>query len=305
MADQIENFYRTAYVDNVRLGAMHMRSHLRESVDFEPSRGEYLMLDAYGEINEAAGADYLTPIVTRNGPNVETQMPRSRRRLAPKFWELTEYFDPRDRVKLLRDIRPDSNYSRAILGAFGRQMDRELIIAADANMEAEDGTPIAFTAANDVDRIVGDSTGANVDKLIEQIFKLMINKAQQDLRWVLWISPHQVLQLFQFTTDDRLLSQDFSGMHPLKSGQIGHYLGADIIPTTEIPEETVDALATRYSYALASDAMVFTMDGQVEVHFDIIADKRHALQVAHYGTFSACRMHEPKIIRAENSSVLA
>ncbi len=31
MADQIETFYRTAYIDNIRIGAMTMRSHLRES----------------------------------------------------------------------------------------------------------------------------------------------------------------------------------------------------------------------------------------------------------------------------------
>lgn len=307
MADQIETFYRTAYIDNIRLGAMTMRSHLRESVDFEPSRGEFLMLDSYGEI-DAAGGEYLTEITTRNDANVETQVPRARRRLAPKFWELTEYFDPRDKVKLLKDIRPDSNYSRAVLGTFGRQMDKEIFVAFDANAENATGGAIIFllaASANEVLEAVGANTGANVDKIIQSVEKLWVNKTQDDVRWYCAVNPHSVSQLFSFTNDDRLLSQDFSGMHPLRAGKIGDYNGVTFIPTNEIVSESlITGTGTGfYMFFYAFDAMVFTMDGQVEVHFDIIPDKRHALQVAHYATFSATRMHEEKIVRAETETV--
>lgn len=306
MVDQIETFYRTAYIDNIRLGAMTMRSHLRESCDFEPSRGEFLMLDSYAE-TEAAGADYLTEITTRNADNVETQMNRNRRRLAPKFWEFTEYFDPRDKTKLLRDIRPDSNYSRAVLGTFGRQMDKEIFVAFDANAENATGGAIIFllaASANEVLETVGANTGGNVDKIIQAVEKLWVNKTQDDVRWYCALHPHTVAQLFSFTNDDRLLSQDFSDMHPLRAGKIGDYNGVQFIPATEIVEESLitSAGTGHYMYFYAFDSMVFTMDGQVEVHFDIIPDKRHALQVAHYATFSATRMHEEKIVRAETET---
>lgn len=301
MADQIETFYRTAYTDNIRMQAMQMRSHLRESVDFEPSRGEFLMLDSYGEIDAGgAGADYLTAVTTRNADNVEVQVPRARRRIAPLFWELTEYFDPRDRPRLLRDIRPDSNYSRAVNGAFGRQMDFQITEAMDANAEDESGGAIAFDTTNsEIDDSVGANTGANVDKIIQSVMRMVQNKTQADVPWYCALHPIQIQQLFSFTNDDRLLSGDFNQMRPLQSGKIGSYMGVTFIPTLEIAEETIDTNPGRYMYFYSEDAMVFTMDGQVEVHFDIIPDKRHALQVAHYATFSSTRMHELKIIRAE------
>ncbi len=299
MVDQIETFYRNAYTDNIRLNAMHMRSHLRESCDFEPSRGEQLFLDRYSEFDDS-GTDYVVEIVTRNAANTENEIPRSRRRLAPKFWEFTELFDPRDRIRLLRDIRPDSNWTRTVNGAFGRQMDKEITVAFDADAEDEAGGAIVFDTTNsEIDDSVGANTGANVDKVIQSVQQLWINKTQDDVRWYNALYPGQVTQLFSFTNDDRLLSQDFSDMHPLKSGKIGNYMGVEFIPTTEIQEETIDTNPGRYFYTYAKDAMVFSADGQIEVHFDIIPDRRHALQVAHYATFSATRMHELKIIRAE------
>lgn len=310
MADQIATFYRTAYTDFIRLKAMTLESAFRKTVDFEPSRGEFLILYSYGQPALAA------EITTRNqqtdaiaNPDA-IAVPRTARRVAPRHWEHSELFDPRDRVKLLRDIRPDSNWSKAVLGAFAKQIDVLLAVASDADATDSAGGALTFntneTTGSQIAHTVGANSGMNVDKIIQAVSrlrKLRALVAGVNVPVFGWLDPIHVEQLFSFTNDDRLLSGDFNTMRPLQSGMVGSYHGVDFVVGNDIVAETIESAAGHYAYIGTKDSMVFTMDGNIEVHFDILPEHRHALQVAHYATFSTTRMHEEKIIRIENHDV--
>jgi len=297
MVDQIETFYRTVYSDAIALRGMTLQSVLKGTMNFEESRGEVLKLDDYDQPD-------ITEVTTRVADNVEIQVPRARRNLAPRFWEHTEYFDRNDPVKLNSDIRPGSEYFMAVVGSFERKIDVLSIDAFDADATDDDGSPIPFgvdqTALDPTagtTTAIGADTGANVDKILRTYAILEENRTQRNVPWHYVLHPNQREQLFGFTDDDRLLSGDFNVEKPLTSGMIGSYMGMTFHVTPDILEETIDAALGRYMFGYAQDAMTFSQKGTIEAHFDIIADKRHSLQVAHYATFSATRRIEGKIVR--------
>jgi hypothetical protein len=294
MPDPIETFYRNGYVDFIRLQAMYMDSALSDTVDFEPQQGVAMFLDSYGQPT-------LTERLTRNVENQPAEVPRARRQIAPRFWEFTEYFDPRDRVRLLRAIRPDSQFARSVLGAFQLQKDTLIEAAFDGSATDDAGSPIVFGAGQTVDDAFKTVTSLTVDKIIEATRILRAGNTQRmNNPWHIALHPNQLAQvLFASSTDERISSFDFNQLRPLESGEVVFFMGLWWHVSTVIGTGTFGGGPGHYAYVYSQDSMVLAMDGDIEVHFDIIPELGHALQVAHYATMNATRMHEAKIVRIE------
>ena len=297
MLDQIEKFYRQGYVDFIRINAMQMDSQLSDTVDMEPQRGVTMNLDKYEKT-------VLRPRMTRNEENMPTQVPRERRGVSPLFWEHAELFDPRDEVRLMRSIRPDSQYARTVLSAFNRKKDELIVDAYTGDVVDGEGTTLTFATDGGITINAASTEILTVSKVIEARRQLEVNDAQSDVRWYGAMHPISMYGLLEdSSSDERIASWDFNALRPLMSGEVTIFMGFEWRTTTEILHEATLAgggEAGRKTFWYTSDSVVWAPDGDVDIHFDIIPEIGHSLQVAHYSTMNAVRMHGEKIVVVES-----
>jgi hypothetical protein len=304
----ITTFFRRGYADFIRLNAQQLTSRLEGTVDVETIVGEDFSLDSYG-----------TPTLQertalRNADNQVDTIDRFRRRFSPRFFEYTEMFDPRDAVRLIRTFRPDGQFARAVMGAFMTMKDCLITIAYDADALDGDGvTPITFlaghTVAGNFDVPPQTNNALSIAKVIEAKTILEENNVSTTQRWFVALHPRAVAQLLKNLSGESqnlVTNFDFNALRPLMTGQIVQYLGMTWVPTTQI--EQTAAMPTSgvpgyFTFVYSQDAIVFGMNGDIEIHFDIIPDKGHSLQVAHYAQLNATRMHELNIARIEGDIV--
>ena len=119
--------------------------------------------------------------------------------------------------------------------------------------------------------------------------------------------------------DPKVVNMDFNRSAPLSDGIINDWLGMDIIvsnaieeidntgddfgpPTTDpfgITESEFGNGATgEFVYVCTRDALLTGMD-PVDTRFDIIPERGHALQLAHYSNVGAVRLDAKKICRIQ------
>lgn len=307
MTDQIETFYRTGYVDFIRLQAMTLKSALEDTVDFEPMKGEPLMIDSYGQPSPGTPPDVLIEFTgARNAANSPQEVPRARRQLSARWWEYTERFSMQDPLRTMRALKPDSSFSRSVLGAFATQADILIITAFGADATDGAGGAITFTAANTIDQTIGADESANADRIITGYFKLVENKVPSVDRWYGATHPIQIQQMFARASDHRITSGDFRTMKPLETGHPGNFMNVEWRVTPDIPD-TANIYSTvtgKYQYMYSFTGMIFGKSGGVDIHFDILAHLRHSLQAAHYRVMSATRMHETHVVRLINDNLI-
>ncbi len=307
--ENILEFFRQGYTDFIRLKAFQLDSMLTQSVDTETIMGEELNLHSYNQVQ------MVDRTAVRNVANNPQSMPRESRKILPGFFEYTEQFDPRDTVRTMRQLRPDGQFTRSVLGAVNRLHDCLINDGFEADVTGGTGTPFQFDVANQVvlaefnSAAAGSDQAARVEQFIEARVILMENDVNQGVRWYVAIHPRAVGHLLANVaaeTPSTLLSWDFNALRPLMSGMITEFLGMTWIPTTvkithDMAEsESLADVEYFWSHCYAQTAVVLGRDANVEIHFDIIPDLGHSLQVAHYVQSSAIRFDESQIVRVES-----
>jgi len=259
-------------------------------------------------------------------------IPTEYRTVIPDFWDLPHAYDWRDKKALLRDAKPDSQMLKSALASFERGIDRYIIMAQDSDVlvnDAGDTTPgttlTTYTAdgGSSVDVLFANNeqtdeilTGRSLTtgKLREAKRILMENEAVMAGDPIICaLHPRQISHLLQ---DPEVKSHDFNTVKPLADGQIISWMGMTLVPTTQIfpvdADQTlpaaVDPWATtandgftstgRYVHCFTPDAIVLGAD-PVITEMDVIAHKRHLLQIVHYSAMGAIRMDGKKCVRIE------
>ena len=311
----LEVFFRNAYIDFIRINAQQMQSAASDTVDQERLSGEHIFFDGYDPLIVTAtpATDDIVERDTALQANTPKETSRIRTGLPPRHWEFTELFDPRESLRTMRALRPDSQYARNVIAGFNRRKDRLIIESMDGNRL--DGDLASVTFATDGGTIIASDieggiayTPLTFSKIIEGRLTLESNGVQRGVPWTVLAHPDQLYKLLKFS--ERITNFDFHTARALVSGELDQFLGLRFRMTTEIDEETLDTQAGRKTYMYAQDAAILGMNADVEVNFDIVFQQGHSLQVAHYLDAAATRMFGKKIVvingtTADNESNLS
>lgn len=311
---QIAAFYRQAYTDMIRLNAMTLDSVLSDTLDQEPLRGEELNIYSYGQILPQPYQNRWADSATNR-----QETPRFVRKLPPEFWTVVEWWDTIvDPLQLMRDIRPDSNWTRQVNGGIGQRKDIEIITAFDEDIDEIPGVNDPATSpgaavtksptiiAHNVAQPISGGTGATVDKVILAREYLEQNRAPLFEPWYCAIHPIQVRQLLtsiqagNSEVDPRLINVDFAALTPLLEGRPTRFMGFEFRVTPDIP--TKDIILTddgRHMHFYTRTAGVLGTPGSMRVEIDELPQTSHAFQVAHYFPCNAIRRDEKQHVAVE------
>lgn len=311
---EVDDWYRSGYIDHIYLQAMQLESDLSDTVEHIELKGALTMIDRYGTptlidgTTRARHADVAT----------DSEIPRDRRSIAPGYWEYPEYFDARDDVNLgmmRQAAQPDSQFSRAVLGSFNAQKDLLIVTAFDGLSYAEDGTTTTAFGSDGGSTIdigyaggASSSTGLTVDKVIAAAQTLRTNNAPKAVPWYHALHPDQVTQLFGDTVnsnpDSRLTSADYNVLRPLQAGEPVFYYGLNWRQCTQIAQEASSAFSGdgssgRYSYVYTRPSVAFGMKGSIRVDVSPVKHKGRSILVFHDAIMNATRVDGAQICRIE------
>lgn len=307
---ELTNFYIEGYADFVRLRAMQLESVLSGTVENDVFRGYDHKIDTYAAVS-------LTQRTDRYADNTPSEITRRRITVRPEHWEYTEYFDPRDTYNTGKALRPDSAFSRAVLGAFNQKKDDKIVAAFDGTYLNDAGSTVNFGATDDggttIDKADGafasaNSDGLTVAKVLLAYRTMRSNDCPRFVPWHCALHPVQVEQLLNgltasTTVDPRYTGADYNALRPLQTGEPTMFSGFEFHVTTSIDQEAENTFGGgdegRYAFFYTQTAMQLVMGDDFDVNFDIIADKGHSLQAAHYATLNATRVDGNCVVRVE------
>lgn len=338
------NFFKVAYSDTIRLKSQRLESQLANVFERETLRGNPLVLHQVKKVEEGfedyGDADAATPDSKLNKNSGRAQklsygvVPTETREVSPTFWDFAQLFDPRDEMALMRAVAPDSNFQRAVMGAFNRKVDKVIVAAIDADCTV-DGSSVSFATdggttlgvdSEDPTTTTGATPGTTVDinrvglsttKLLNARKELELNDSiMPGERLVCILSPRQHHILL--ANDAKIQNFDYNASNPLGAGAISEWLGMDFIVTTAVEEidaanlgasidtnpfsinagDTGAGATGEYVYIVTRDSVLVGLD-EVSVKMDIIPHFRHSLQVAHYSHIGCVRLDGAKIVRIQ------
>jgi len=337
-------FFKVAYSDTIRMKSQRLDSQLANVFERETLRGNPLVIQQVKKVEEGyedyGDADAATPDSKLNKNSGRAQkltygvVPTETREISPIFWDFAQLFDPRDELALMRAVGPDSNFQRAVMGAFLRKLDKVIVAALDGSAVV-DGSGTAFASDEgvtlgvdpaDPDTLTAATPGATADitlcglsttKLLEARKRMELSDAiTPGERLVCILSPRQHHILL--ANDAKIQNFDYNAANPLGKGAVSEWLGMDFIVTTAVEEidaankgasldtnpfsitaaNTGAGATGEYVFVCTRDSMLVGVD-PVEVKFDIIPHFRHSLQVAHYSHVGAVRLDGTKIVRIQ------
>lgn len=360
------DFFKVAYSDDIRLKSMRLEHPLLNIFEREALNGAPLVIRNVKKVDEGYG---ITDSDTTGGTSTLKQnrdrvaqldyqsVPVESRTVMPNFWNFAALYDPRDSKALMRDVRPDSNFQRSILGSFGRKMESIILDGLLGDVSVASGAaPVTTSFFADGGHMVGAVSGepdaydggtgnglqtagsagaaladvcCSTEKLLDARSKLELSDAvMPGDRLIAIMSPRQ-MRLFM-ANDPQVVNFDFNRDKPLAQGIVSDWLGMDFIVTTAVQElpafgvvagtgtnpdtwvtdEGPGVQATgsvpdpfdagrvnatgEFIYVTTRDAMMVGMDA-VETRFDIIPERGHSLQVAHYASIGTVRLEGTKV----------
>lgn len=303
---ELTNFYIEGYADFVRLRAMQLESVLSGSVETDTFRGYDHKIDTYAAVS-------LTSRTDRYADNTPSEITRRRITVRPQHFEYTEYFDPRDTYNTGMALRPDSAFSRAVLGAFNQKKDDLIVAAFDGTYLNDAGSTVNFGATDDGGTTIdkaddANNTGFSVTKILLAYRTMRSNDCPRFVPWHCAVHPVQVEQLFSSVDgasgfDPRYTSADYNALRPLQTGEPTTFSGFEFHVTTSIDQEAENTFGGgdegRYAFFYTQTAMQLVMGDDFNVNFDIIPEKGHSLQAAHYATMNATRVDGNCVVRVE------
>lgn len=347
-ADSYLQFFKVAYSDTIRMKSQRLDSQLANIFERETLRGNPLVIhlvkrveegyEDYGNADAATPDSSLEKNTSRAQRHTYSAVPTETREVLPTFWTKAQLFDPRDELALMRAVGPDSNFQRAVMGAFNRKIDKVIVAALDGDaivdgsstpFASDGGTTVgvdsdAPTVTTGATPGTGTPTSADINTVALSTRKLLYARRVLELgeaimpgeRLVCVLSPRQHHLLLDH--DTRIQNFDYNASNPLGSGAVSDWLGMDFIVTTAIEE--IDAAnkgaslddnpfsitasnfgvgdTGEYVFVCTRDSMLVGTS-EVSVKFDILPQFQHALQVAHYAHVGALRLDGSKVVRIQ------
>ncbi len=233
---------------------------------------------------------------SRHADTPLTPHPHARRALDLVTFEGADLIDNDDQVRMLID--PQSSYSQSLAMAMGRQMDEDIIAAA--NGTSKTGVTGATStvlpakqkiAVNFVESGSAVNSGLTVGKLRKARTIFRQANVPKDAELFIAVRGQQIQDLLQ---DDEVTSNDFN-VKALMSGELSRYLGFTFLETELLDNST---LGTDITAVLAWVKTGLQLGvGREPVGFiDRLPGKSQSIQVYYAMDIGATRMEEEKVI---------
>jgi hypothetical protein len=291
MSDAVTVASVQGYKDNVEFLLQQKDSRLQDAVSM---RGDYVgknikFVEQYGQVDMRAKT-------TRHADVVPVATPQDARWIAPQDWELPEYVDQVDKLRMLHD--PTNYYAQNFKHAANRRKDDSIINAFFATAQTgENGTtPItwaAFIAANPGHSIPAGGVGMTLAKIRAGVLALRLAEVDEDDPLFLALGANEHDDLFN---EIQVVSTDYNwgpdGQPILREGRIQRLFGVNLLQTQRL----LLTGAERRCPLWAKSGMHLGLWKDVYTSVDKIPTKGMTWQVYTCATFNATRTQEKKVV---------
>lgn len=288
MSLDIDQAFVDQFRDNVIMLVQQEGSRLRGTLtERNDLTGESEFIERVGKIEPQLRT-------TRHQDTPLSSVPHSKRRLDLKDYELADLIDKVDELRTLID--PQSDYVRAFGMGFGRQIDRDIIDAFDADVVTKrDSSGTASFDTNNVVAVnfVESGTASNSDltvgKLREAKRILDANEVPETDRHIA-ISASQLNSLLR---DSEVTSTDFNSVRALVTGELDTYLGFQFHNTELLPKSG----DVRDVFAWHMTGMRLALPDPPQPRIKERADKSFSTQVFMSMTIGSVRLQETAVVK--------
>lgn len=301
MSIQLVNQYTIQYSTNIELLSQQMGSRLAMAVRTGNHTGKQASpVDQFGAVN-------MQRVTGRLEPKNRTDAPADRRWVFPSDYDLSQYVDSFDALRLLTD--PKSAHVENGTNAMARAKDDEIIAAffADAKTGENGSTTVSFgttltTSAGGLNVSVntgGSASGLNVAKLREG--KKSLGSAEVNIETDPLFCAAKMTQLDNLLGETQITSSEFNAQERpvLAEGMITRFLGINFLRTERLQTGTDDASGTSTALPLWAKSGMYL--GTWNESSPSIKQATHLRgepwEVYHMLTLGATRLEEVKIRR--------
>lgn len=218
-------------------------------------------------------------------------------------WDVAHCFDEFDPILLGEVGMPTSDIVQAHVAAYNRSKDEVFLRALGGSVfggaEGRNECPLPNTQRIAVDYNKDgtvQNTGLTVDKILRALE--LLGKAEAYGFGNMGMGrPKLVLNqcmMTQLMCEDKLLNGDYISGKPMDTGYMSSVLGVDIIRTELLPTDAVNDIARAYIWIPSAMRTVEQKDR--ETHFDVIPEKRHALQIRSVWRNGAMRYEDKGVV---------
>jgi hypothetical protein len=221
---------------------------------------------------------------TRHTTTPVLDVTHSRRKCTLKDYLWADLVDNEDIKRMLVD--PKSEYSKNAGFSMGRQWDDLIIAAAIGDSFDGTGATIAFDTTNQ--QVAAGTTNLTISKMTEAKYIMDSNDVPMDNR-VMVISPQELQSLLNTT---EITSSDYNSVKALVKGEVGTFLGFEIIVSTRLTDDATN----RNCFAYQRDCMALAIGNDVEVKVDERKDLSYAWQIFSRFSANALRVDDAGVV---------
>lgn len=304
MSQQIDAALIKQYDNNFTMLYQQSKSGLRPFVRNETQNADAKFYDFIGEVEGEEVSD-------RHGDSPQMDTPHSRRKCTLKMWDVGDFVDDFDKVRMLKD--PSSEYVRAFAAAANRWDDTTILAALGGTAYAgkEGNTSVNNYDAGECRLIDGDGTvvtagsdhsgstetGLTLAK-IAQCGQLLDDASVPETDRHIVANTNQKWYLLGST---KATSADYNGVRALVHGEINTYLGFMFhwLPSARFTENATDT-GCYECYAFHKSAIVYASGVgpgvSQETQITKRADKRYSTYIYAKRFGGAVRVQGPGVI---------
>lgn len=236
-----------------------------------------------------------TEVVQRVGRHADTQIistPLDRRWGTCATYDWAELVDDVDKLKTLYD--PTHPYAVNAGKAFNRKKDDIILAALLADVQYGEEGNSTLTWASQTDQIMteGGTNGLTLTKLIDLKERIGLADFEDDVRWVLAVSPKQITNLFNTT---EVKSADYNTVKALAQGSINSFMGFEFKRTTKCGKSG----NMRRCIAFAEAALKIGSQQEPITTISQRADKNNATQIHIEMTMGGVRIEEKRVFEVQ------
>lgn len=238
---------------------------------------------------EQLGAVSATERTTRHADVVPVSVPHDARWFYPRDYDLTEFVDKQDKLRMLFD--PTSYYAQSFKYAHNRKIDEVILDAFYGTaFTGENGTTQnLWSASQATQRIASGGLGLTVDKLIQAREILRTAENDESDQMYMAITANEETDLFH---EIQVVNTQYNERPVMASGKIASFMGFNFIHSELI--RSVGAEHRCPAWVKSGMHLGFLQD--VETDVGPRRDKGMTTQVYTCASYGASRTQELKIV---------
>jgi hypothetical protein len=266
--------------------------HLLQQMDSRLTKAITVSHDYKGKgvkFIEQIGAVAATERTTRHADVVPVSVPHAGRWFYPRDYDLTEFVDAQDKLRMLYD--PTSYYAQSFKYAHNRKIDEVILDSFFGTAFAgENGTDqLLWTNFQATQRIAAGGLGLTVDKLIQAREILRAAENDDNDPMYMAITANEETDLFH---EIQVVNTQYNDRPVMANGKISSFMGFNFIHT-----ELIRSVAAEHRCpAWVKSGMHLGFLKDVETDVGPRRDKGATTQVYTCASYGASRTQELKIV---------